>query len=103
MVLAVAVVSLLWPASFLWIDTWAINPMLGVIMFGMGLTLSPHDFKIVLSRPKDILIGCLAQFTVMPLLAFGLTPSVSSLLAAVLVEQPLTSSPIWPRATWLSP
>ena len=73
MVLAVAVVSLLWPESFLWIDTWAINPMLGVIMFGMGLTLSPHDFKIVLSRPKDILIGCLAQFTVMPLLAFGLT------------------------------
>jgi BASS family bile acid:Na+ symporter len=41
-------------------------------MFGMGLTLSPHDFRIVLSRPKDILIGCLAQFTVMPLLAWGL-------------------------------
>jgi BASS family bile acid:Na+ symporter len=47
--------------------------MLGVIMFGMGLTLSPQDFKIVLSRPKDILIGCLTQFTVMPLLAIGLT------------------------------
>ena len=73
LVLAVAAVSLLWPASFLWVDTWAINPMLGVIMFGMGLTLSPTDFRIVLSRPKDILIGCLAQFTVMPLLALGLT------------------------------
>ena len=73
MVLLVAVVSLCLPASFLWVDTWAINPMLGVIMFGMGLTLSPHDFRIVLSRPKDILIGCLAQFTVMPLLAWGLT------------------------------
>ena len=73
MVLLVAALSLLVPASFAWIDTWVINPMLGVIMFGMGLTLSPHDFKIVLSRPKDILIGCLAQFTVMPLLAFGLT------------------------------
>ena len=73
MVLMVAAVSLLMPASFLWIDTWAINPLLGVIMFGMGLTLSPHDFRIVLSRPKDILIGCLAQFTVMPLLAWGLT------------------------------
>ena len=73
MVLIVAAVSLLVPASFLWIDTWAINPMLGVIMFGMGLTLSPHDFHVVLSRPKDILIGCLAQFTVMPLLAWGLT------------------------------
>ena len=73
LVLAVGALSLLWPASFLWIDTWAINPMLGVIMFGMGLTLSPQDFRIVLSRPKDILIGCLAQFTIMPLLALGLT------------------------------
>ena len=68
-VLAVGAVSLFVPSSFIWIDTWTINPMLGVIMFGMGLTLSPHDFKVVLSRPKDILIGCLAQFTVMPLLA----------------------------------
>lgn len=39
-------------------------------MFGMGLTLSPRDFHVVLRRPKDILIGCLAQFTVMPLLAW---------------------------------
>ena len=69
-VLAVGAVSLFVPSSFIWIDTWTINPMLGVIMFGMGLTLSPHDFKVVLSRPKDILIGCLAQFTVMPLLAW---------------------------------
>ena len=73
LVLLAAVGSLCWPASFSWIDTWVINPMLGVIMFGMGLTLSPQDFRIVLSRPKDILIGCLAQFTVMPLLALVLT------------------------------
>lgn len=71
-VLLVAALSLIVPASFLWMDTKTINPLLGVIMFGMGLTLSPHDFRIVLSHPKDILIGCLAQFTVMPLLAFGL-------------------------------
>ena len=73
MVLIVAALSLTLPASFVWIDTWTINPMLGAIMFGMGLTLSPADFKVVLSRPKDILIGCLTQFTVMPLLALGLT------------------------------
>ena len=73
MVLLVAGISLLFPNSFIWIDTWTINPMLGVIMFGMGLTLSPHDFRIVLSRPKDIFIGCLAQFTVMPLLAWTLS------------------------------
>ena len=73
MVLMVAALSLIVPASLAWIGTWVINPMLGIIMFGMGLTLSPQDFKIVLSRPKDILIGCLTQFTVMPLLAWGLT------------------------------
>ena len=73
LVLIVAVVSLVVPASFVWMDTWLINPMLGAIMFGMGLTLSPQDFKIVLSRPKDILLGCLAQYTVMPLLALALT------------------------------
>ena len=73
LVVLVAAVSLWLPASFSWIDTWTINPLLGVIMFGMGLTLSPKDFRIVLSRPKDILLGCLAQFTVMPLLALVLT------------------------------
>lgn len=77
MVLLVGVLSMSVPESFVWIDTWYINPMLGVIMFGMGLTLSPRDFNIVLSRPKDILIGCLAQFTVMPLLAWGLTIAFS--------------------------
>ena len=73
MVVLVAALALAVPTSLVWIGTWVINPMLGIIMFGMGLTLSPQDFKIVLSRPKDILIGCMTQFTVMPLLALGLT------------------------------
>ena len=73
LVLLVAALAMVVPASFAWIDTWAINPMLDVIMFGMGLTLSSEDFKVVVSRPKDILIGCLTQFTVMPLLALALT------------------------------
>ncbi len=76
-VLLVAAVAFLQPAMFIWIDTKTINPLLGVIMFGMGLTLSPNDFKIVLSRPKDILIGCLAQFTIMPLLAWLLALAFS--------------------------
>lgn len=77
LVLMVAAVAMFVPGSFDWIETKTINPMLGVIMFGMGLTLSPKDFKIVLSRPKDILIGCLAQFTIMPLLAWLLTLAFS--------------------------
>ncbi len=35
-------------------------------MFGMGLTLKPEDFKVVFSRPKDVIIGCFGQFTLMP-------------------------------------
>lgn len=76
-VLLTAALSLFVPYTFEWISTWTINPMLGVIMFGMGLTLSPHDFRLVLSRPKDILIGCMAQFTIMPLLAWVLTSAFS--------------------------
>ena len=72
-VLVVAATALFIPASFEWIDTKTINPLLGIIMFGMGLTLSPKDFRVVLSRPKDILVGCLAQFMVMPLLAWLMT------------------------------
>ena len=50
MVLAVSAVALTVPASFEWISTKAITPMLGVVMFGMGLTLKPSDFKPVLLR-----------------------------------------------------
>ncbi len=72
-VLLATVVALLFPQSFQWIDTVYINPLLGLVMFGMGLTLNPNDFKVVFSRPKDVIIGCLAQFIVMPGLAWLLT------------------------------
>ena len=72
LVLIGAVLALFFPSVLQPIPTKTINYLLGVIMFGMGLTLNLNDFKIVFSRPKDIIIGCLAQFTVMPLLAWGL-------------------------------
>ena len=71
-VLAVAALALFVPRTCLWIRTSWINYLLMAVMFGMGLTLKPGDFVIVFKRPKDIIIGCIAQFTVMPLLAFGL-------------------------------
>jgi BASS family bile acid:Na+ symporter len=77
LVLLAAVLAVAWPAPFEAIDTWYINPLLGVIMFGMGLTLSPKDFQVVFSRPRDVLVGCLAQFTVMPLMAWLLTQAFS--------------------------
>ena len=73
LVLLSALAALLFPGTVGHLKPRLINPLLGVIMFGMGLTLKAEDFKVVFSRPKDVLVGCLAQFTVMPLLAFALT------------------------------
>ena len=72
LVLLSAMAALVFPGVFSQVKPTVINPLLGVIMFGMGLTLRADDFRIVFSRPKDVVIGCLAQFTVMPLLAWTL-------------------------------
>lgn len=72
LVLVAALLALAFPDVLKEIRPTVINYLLGVVMFGMGLTLNLQDFKIVFSRPKDILIGCLAQFTIMPLLAWSL-------------------------------
>ena len=70
LVLLIALMAFFFPRPFLFIDTSLVNPFLGLVMFGMGLTLSPKDFQVVFSRPKDVLIGCLAQFVIMPSMAF---------------------------------
>lgn len=71
-VLAVAVLALFLPQSCLWIQTSWVNYLLMIVMFGMGLTMKPSDFGVVFSRPKDMIVGCTAQFLIMPLLAFAL-------------------------------
>ncbi len=82
-VIAMALLALLAPETVSFIKTSYINPLLGIVMFGMGLTLKPHDFRIVFSHPKDVVIGALAQFTIMPLLAwllakvFSLSPELT--------------------------
>lgn len=72
LVVCTSALALFVPTSFSWIETSAITPMLGIVMFGMGLTLKPSDFKPVVMHPKDILIGELAQFVVMPGAAWAL-------------------------------
>ena len=69
LVLATALLALAFPSVLQQVPTTVINPLPGVIMLGMGLTLNLKDFKIVFSRPKDVIVGCLAQFTIMSLLA----------------------------------
>lgn len=49
-----------------------IVPLLQIIMFGMGTSMSVKDFKSVINMPKGVLIGLICQFTIMPILGFSI-------------------------------
>ena len=68
----VAVGTYFVPDAFGWVRGDTQTAVLGVIMLTMGMTLKDEDFKILASRPQDMVIGALAQFTFMPLIAWTL-------------------------------
>jgi BASS family bile acid:Na+ symporter len=70
-VLLFAVLAFFQPSWFLPVTAWIV-PLLGLIMFGMGLTLKGADFKEVARRPLAVLLGVLAQFSIMPAVAWVL-------------------------------
>lgn len=70
-IIVFSLVAFFWQDGFAWATQYT-SVFLGVAMFGMGLTIRMGDFKIVFSRPKEVLIGCLAQYLVMPLVAWVL-------------------------------
>ena len=63
--------ALLWPGLFAWGAAF-ISPALGLIMFGMGMTLDWEDFRRAFTRWPSILLGLGLQYSVMPLLAVAL-------------------------------
>ena len=69
-VLAVAVATYFVPGAFAWVRGVSQTAILGVIMFSMGMTLKPDDFRILARRPLDLAIGAVAQYTLMPLIAW---------------------------------
>ena len=72
-IILVAAIALLFPAQVSAVAKGSyINPLLGLIMFGMGLTLKAEDFKVVITKPKAALVGIACQFVIMPFVAFCL-------------------------------
>ena len=71
LILAAFAVALLIPAQLSPLSAGT-NYALGIIMFGMGLTLTPPDFALVVKRPLPVLVGVVAQFVIMPTLAWVL-------------------------------
>ncbi|MBO4787233.1 MAG: bile acid:sodium symporter family protein [Prevotella sp.] len=65
-IIAVAVITFFVPGLFKWVHGNTQTVILGLIMLTMGLTLTTKDFMIVLKRPFDIFVGAVAQFVIMP-------------------------------------
>ena len=71
--LAVAIIAFVAPAPVhAALPTSWVNPLLGIVMFGMGMTLKLGDFKVVFTKPKAVITGILSQFIIMPLIAWVL-------------------------------
>ncbi len=76
LIFAAVSASLFYPQFFLKIGSFKLNrlivPLLIIIMFGMGTSIGVKDFAGVVKMPKGVLVGLMAQFTIMPFIGFGL-------------------------------
>lgn len=70
-VILAGVLGIIEPQLFFWFAD-KIAYFLGVIMLGMGMSLTTTDFKTVLKNPRLIIVGTVLQFTIMPILAYAL-------------------------------
>ena len=81
-IIAAVIISLCFPRYFIAIGGFKlaglITPLLQVIMFGMGTSMSIHDFAGVIKTPKGVIIGVFSHYLIMPLLGFTLA-SISGL------------------------
>ncbi len=73
LVIIAAIAGYIHPPLFEYMRGQTQTLVLGFIMLTMGLTLTGRDFKVLAERPFDIVLGTIAQFTIMPFVAFGIT------------------------------
>lgn len=71
LIIIFSVAAFFYPKGFAWATNYT-TVFLGLAMFGMGLTIKAEDFRIVFTRPKELCVGFVLQYTVMPLAAFAL-------------------------------
>ncbi|RMU33127.1 Sodium/bile acid symporter protein, partial [Pseudomonas syringae pv. primulae] len=64
-VLLFAILAFLFPQVFIGLKGWIV-PLLGLVMFGMGLTLKLEDFSEVARNPWRVALGVVAHFVIMP-------------------------------------
>ena len=54
-----------------------LNVVLGMIMFGLGLSLKKHDFKVLFDQPRSLAVGLFSQMVLLPILAYFLVSCAS--------------------------
>jgi bile acid:Na+ symporter, BASS family len=76
MIFAAVTASMFYPATFVEVGDYKLSnlivPLLQIIMFGMGTSMSIKDFYGVVKMPKGVLIGVLCQFSIMPFIGYSL-------------------------------
>ncbi|MFC4219132.1 bile acid:sodium symporter family protein [Flagellimonas marina] len=76
MIFAGVVLALYWPQYFVKIGNFKLTvliiPLIQIIMFGMGTSMSIKDFAEIIKSPKGVLVGVSAQLAIMPLVGFAL-------------------------------
>jgi len=71
-VTGLGILAYFYPPVCDWVKGSAATWVLSVIMLSMGMTLSANDFKVLAQRPWQIALGTLAQFSIMPIVAWGI-------------------------------
>ncbi|MEO1623493.1 MAG: bile acid:sodium symporter, partial [Cyanobacteria bacterium J06632_3] len=76
-----------------------------IIMLGMGLGLTPADFKRILTAPKAVFIGLLAQLLILPVVGFALAslfPLTPELAVGVMILAACPGGPTSNLLTYLA-
>ena len=70
-------------------------PILTILMFDLGLTLRPEDFRLIARRPKPVIIGLVGQIILLPLIAWLIIRFLSPLTLSPSHLSPLTHHLPW--------
>ena len=77
MIFAAVSAAMYYPQYFIQIGDFKLSkliiPLMQIIMFGMGTTLSLKDFGRVMQMPKGVIVGIVAQYSIMPFTGWALT------------------------------
>lgn len=76
MIVGAGVFALLVPAPFLPVANVSVagipltSMMIGIVMLGMGMTITANDFKLLFKSPKEVILSSLGKYLIMPSCAF---------------------------------